>query len=295
LDVGQGDACVIELPDHQTILIDGGGAYDTLDMGRAVVGPFLWDRGIRRLDHVIATHPQLDHVGGLAWVVRKFQIGRYWSNGLSRTEPFYRYLQAGLEAQGLTEQIAEAGRLIIDAGPCRLRILNPPAADPAPNGLPVNVRSGTTINNLSVVTRLDCGPHSFLFTGDIEGGVITRLHADPWFTARIVKVPHHGARSSLHTDWVGHSHPDIAVISVGRTNSYGHPANAVLAAYEENGIRVFRTDRDGAVQFTATLSSPETEMSTVRGSWLRPTRIGPAMLNAEVVNVRKLWGRWLKS
>ena len=92
-----------------------------------------------------------------------------------------------------------------------------------PNGLPVNVRSGTTINNLSVVTRLDCGPHSFLFTGDIEGGVITRLHADPWLTARIVKVPHHGARSSLHTDWVGHSHPDIAVISVGRTNFYGHP------------------------------------------------------------------------
>ncbi len=138
LDVGQGDACVIELPDNRTVLIDGGASYDTLDMGRAVVGPFLWDQGITRLDHVIGTHPQLDHVGGLAWTVRKFQVGHYWGNGLSRDEPFYQRLRAGLDAQGVHEEIAESGQMIIDSGPCRLRILNPPAPDQVARPLSVN-------------------------------------------------------------------------------------------------------------------------------------------------------------
>ena len=78
LDVGQGDATVIELPDRQTILIDGGAAYSRWDMGRMAVGPFLWDQGIRHIDHVVATHPQLDHVGGLAWVLNHFQVGHFW-------------------------------------------------------------------------------------------------------------------------------------------------------------------------------------------------------------------------
>ncbi|HJU05493.1 MAG TPA: DNA internalization-related competence protein ComEC/Rec2, partial [Nitrospiraceae bacterium] len=294
LDVGQGDATVIELPDGRTILIDGGAAYETLDMGRAVVGPFLWDRGITRLDHVIGTHPQLDHVGGLAWTVRKFRVGRYWGNGLSREEPFYQRLQANLAVEGLHEEVAEAGRLIIDSGPCRLRVLNPPdGRQAAPS--PIHAHSGAMMNNLSVVTRLDCGLHSFLFPADIEAETIARLQkSDPQFTARVIKVPHHGARSSLHTEWISRAHPEAAVISVGRANAYGHPAPAVLHTYEGEGIRVFRTDRQGAIQITARLSSSALEIEYARAARLQPIGLDAAIPAAEMLNLRKLMKAWLE-
>jgi len=114
LDVGQGDACLIELPDRQTILIDGGSRYDTFDLGRAVVAPYLWDRGITHLDHVIGTHPQLDHVGGLAWTVQKFSVGHFWSNGTTREEAFYQRLQTSLRLHHIDEQTAEEGQVLVE-------------------------------------------------------------------------------------------------------------------------------------------------------------------------------------
>ena len=117
LDVGQGDSAVIELPDGQVVLIDGGATYERFDMGRAVVAPFLWNRGIRTIDQVIGTHPQLDHVGGLAWVVRHFSVKRYWGSGESREELFYRRLQESLASQGLQEGVAREGREIVSPVP----------------------------------------------------------------------------------------------------------------------------------------------------------------------------------
>ncbi|MBI3603195.1 MAG: ComEC/Rec2 family competence protein, partial [Nitrospirae bacterium] len=184
LDVGQGDASVIELPDGQTVLIDGGAVYETLDMGRAVVGPYLWDRGIRRLDHVIGTHPQLDHVGGLAWVLRSFEVGRYWGNGVERSEPFYQRLSEALRDRGLTPSVAAEGQAIVASGVCRLLVLNPllgtdgstkdAVALSAGRGADEHVTHGAGLNNLSVVTRLDCGPHSVLFAADAEVEALTR-------------------------------------------------------------------------------------------------------------------------
>jgi competence protein ComEC len=247
LDVGQGDASVLELPDGQTILIDGGAAYDVLDMGRTAIGPYLWNRGIRRLDHVIGTHPQLDHVGGLAWAVRKFDVGRYWGNGIAREEPFYRRLQEAMQERGLVEHRAEAGHAIVSSGPCRLQVFNPPVA--TPSGLQPGIAAfrpvlsgGSALNNFSVVTRLDCGPHSFLFTADVEIEALSRLRTQSDDgRVRVLKVPHHGSRSSLDEAWIQHVKPETAVISVGRRNSYGHPANAVLEAYEQARVRLFRT------------------------------------------------------
>lgn len=265
LDVGQGDACVLELPDGQTVLIDAGAQYDTLDMGRAVVAPYLWERGIVRLDHVIATHPQLDHVGGLAWVVRSFPVGRYWSNGMTREEPFYRRLQDALHARGLVEERAEEGRAIIEAGPCRLDVLNPPAGDGSVlhGGGTEGALSGSVLNNLSIVTRLACGTHSFLLTADAEAGALERLHRRGLLSgATILKVPHHGAASSLYAPWIEQAGAKTAVISAGRHNAFGHPAASVVAAYQKAGIHLLRTDRDGAVWITARLSRPELRIET---------------------------------
>ena len=291
LDVGQGDACLIELPDRQVILIDGGATYETLDIGRAVVAPYLWDRGITHLDHVIGTHPQLDHIGGLAWTVKQFTVGRYWHNGTARDEAFYARLQEGLHVHHVPERIAEEGQMVVDTGPCRMRVLNPPRTSIV---VPVsgNPNGGSALNNRSIVTRLDCGPQSFLFTGDIETGTIARLQQDPMFSGRVVKVPHHGGRSSLHEGWIASAPAEVAVISVGRVNSYGHPTEPVLDAYRRQGTRVLRTDQDGAIQITSSLSSPGLTIRSARADVLQPVPWGSSMFAAEQNNLIKLWGQW---
>lgn len=296
LDVGQGDACVLELPDGQTVLIDGGARYDTLDMGRAVVGPYLWERGITRLDHVIATHPQLDHVGGLVWILRSFDVGRYWSNGVARDEPFYRQLQDMLRARGLTEERAAEGRLVIESGPCRLGVLNPPAGldEPARSGVAAGASSGSLLNDRSIVTRLECGAHSLLFTADVETGALARLHQHGvMLDATVIKVPHHGAASSLYEPWIAGLKGNRAIISVGRYNAYGHPAAAVVAAYERAGIRLLRTDLDGAVWLTGRLSEPELRIRIAREHVLHPVPIGRKWLSVELPNWERLVRNWI--
>jgi competence protein ComEC len=291
LDVGQGDACLLELPDGQTVLIDAGARYDTLDMGRAVVGPYLWERGITRLDHVIATHPQLDHVGGLAWVVRSFEVGRYWSNGVAREEPFYRRLHDAVRARGLVEERAEEGRTMIEAGPCRLDVLNPPAdtGGLAREGGAGSASGGSVLNNLSIVTRLQCGAQTFLLTADAEAGALARLHRRGLLAgATILKVPHHGAASSLYDPWIQQAGAKTAVVSVGRHNAYGHPAPGVMAAYQNAGIHVLRTDHDGAVWITARLSRPELRIDTARDDMLTAIPLISIWGTAELTNWRRL-------
>jgi competence protein ComEC len=292
LDVGQGDASLIELPDGQTVLIDAGASYDTLDLGRAVVGPFLWDRGIRRLDHVIGTHPQLDHVGGLAWIIRRFDIGRYWSNGVRREEPFYQRLARALDERGISEQVAITGNEIASAGPCRLRVLSPDrvASEIAPRW----AESGSAMNNLSVVTRLDCGLHSVLFAADVETDTLGRLSRNT-APIRVLKVPHHGARSSLDRTWIARVRPEAAVFSAGRYNAYGHPAPSVVEAYEEIGTRIFRTDRQGAIWMTARLSESALELHSAAESVLIPVRIGAGAAEQERGNLGRLASRWRES
>lgn len=287
LDVGQGDATVIELPEGETILIDAGARHETLDMGRSVVSPYLWDQGIFRLDHVIATHPQLDHVGGLPAVLRHFPVGHYWSNGLTRQEPFYQELQRAIRQQGMRESIAFEGQTILATGTCRLSVLNPAAGEQAQR--PAQTNSGALLNNQSVVTKLVCGPHSFLFTADAEAQTLAHLATtDVSGRVRILKVPHHGANSSLDEQWIRHVAPEISVISVGRRNSYGHPTQTVLQAYQQQGSRIFRTDRDGAVSIAARLPSPGFEISRARDARVRPVRVGTSMFRDEWLNWRHL-------
>ncbi len=292
LDVGQGDAAVVELPDGRTVLIDGGATSERFDMGRNVVGPFLWNRGIRTIDHVIGTHPQVDHVGGLAWILRHFTVGQYWGNGVARTEVFYRRLEEALVARGLVERVAREGDTVIESGSCRLFVLNSPAGDAS--ALSPSARSsGTALNNRSVATRLECGSLSFLFAADLEAQGLLRLvetgGAQP---ATILKVPHHGAKSSLSHLWLERVHPNAAVISVGRHNPYGHPAASVLEALAAVGSRILRTDSDGAVWMTAHVPSARVTIHTMKEWLLAPIRIGAAMTAAEWRNLSRLRFRW---
>ena len=293
LDVSQGDSAVIEFPDGGVVLIDGGTSYGRFDMGRGVIGPYLWNRRIHTIDHVIATHPQLDHVGGLAWVLRHFTVKHFWGTGDTREELFYHRLQEAIGSQGLTEQSAKEGTEIVSDTNCRLIALNP--SDAMDMRLPISSRrvAGHTLNNKSIVTEFICGRHTILFTADIEQEALLRLshrnHSEP---VEVLKVPHHGAASSLELNWLDTVRPRVAVISVGHGNSYGHPAPAVVQAYLARGVSVYRTDNDGAVWITGRRSQPGVRIHRTREELIHPVTLSLVSWRDELENLKKLLARW---
>ena len=287
LDVGQGDSAVIELPKGEVVLIDGGATYERFDMGRSVVAPFLWNRGIRAIDHVIATHPQLDHAGGLAWILAHFQVENFWTNGVTRSEEFWRKIERTLARRHLQAKVAEQGRRLVDDAVCNIAVLNPPPGRDRSSG------KQQSLNNLSVVTELTCGGRRMLFTGDIEREGLARLvqsghlrHID------LLKVPHHGALSSLDRDWLGSVQPDIAVVSAGRRNPYGHPAGEVIDAYDSLETQLWRTDRDGAVWADLDVAQQSLTVHSTREWQLQPALITTPRWVIEQDNFRRLWHRW---
>jgi competence protein ComEC len=289
LDVAQGDSTVLELPDGQVVLIDGGTTYERFDMGRGVVGPYLWNRGIRSIDYVIATHPQLDHVGGLAWVLNHFSVGSYWGIGIARNELFYDRLERARVQHGLTEHVARSGERIEFSPDCRLSIENP-AEIGAPNH---DRKGGRDLNNRSIVARLICGGHAMLFPADVERDALMRMGASGREPVEVLKVPHHGAASSLDPAWITSLHPAYAVISVGRHNPYGHPAASVLEVYGAQGIPLWRTDRDGGVWITGGRIRPLLEIHTTRSQRIRPTSPS-SVWSAEKSNWERLGQQWLQ-
>ncbi|WP_455388554.1 DNA internalization-related competence protein ComEC/Rec2 [Petrachloros mirabilis] len=293
LDVGQGDSAVIEWPDGQVVLIDGGAAYERFDMGRGVVAPYLWNRGIRTIDHMIGTHPQLDHVGGLAWLLRHFSVKQYWGSGDRRDELFYHRIQQALEGRDLTEQVAREGQEILSSQSCRLIVLNPPQTGAITEHQSVKPLEGRLLNNRSVVTELTCGMHRILFAADIEQEglrqIRSRLLQEP---LDVLKVPHHGALSSLNRAWLGELRPRNAVFSVGRHNSFGHPAPLVLDAYAALGTSIYRTDQDGAVWVVAKPSDPVMQFHRTSDERLQPTTRFICLLVCETSNWKKLYNKW---
>jgi competence protein ComEC len=260
-------------------------------MGRGVVGPYLWNRGIKSIDHVIATHPQLDHVGGLTWVLKHLSVGHYWGIGVTRDELFYHRLQQALAQRGLSEEIIQAGQGLTFSDDCRLSIENPPDYSHQAKPSPAVHKEGQWLNNRSVVTRLSCGGHAMLFPADVEQEALARMQAQHQEPVDVLKVPHHGAASSLNRGWIASLHPQYAVISVGRHNPYGHPARVVLEAYETQGIPVFRTDRDGGVWIEADRVGGSLHIHTTRGNGIKPTVLSHVW-NCETDNWHRLWRQW---
>ncbi|MDF0672796.1 MAG: DNA internalization-related competence protein ComEC/Rec2 [Nitrospira sp.] len=286
LDVGQGDSAVVELPDGQTVLIDGGPRYERFDMGKHVIAPFLWSRSIHHISHVIGTHQQLDHVGGLIWVLRHVSVGQYWGGGIERSEKFVEDLKAALRDRHIDQRTAVNGQDLLQSGQCRLSILSPPETSVARES--TRPPTGTLLNNLSIVSRLQCGANSILFAADIETAGLSQLKEEGYQPVTVLKVPHHGARSSLDPDWLRRLHPQYAVVSVGAANPYGHPVESVLQAYRDQHITVFRTDRDGAVWVTGRLSTSEFTVSRMRDLVVQPVDFPHCPWRCEYQNWRRL-------
>ncbi len=280
MDVGQGDSALIEFPDRKIMIIDGGGTFsDTFDIGRSVVAPYLWNKGIRRIDYMVLSHPQRDHAGGLIYLLNKFHVGEVWTNGI--TSPATYLFDSGIRNNGIRHLKVNNTMKKREIGGCSVRILNPPpqitgshASNPGLN------------NDLSVVMKITCKDNSILFTGDIEKGQIRKITADrPILSSNVIKVPHHGARGSVDDNFIASVKPDIAVISAGYQNSYRHPSPEAIYSYKRIGAAIYRTDLDGAIILET--GNGKTDVITYEDTLLKKVSFDrlTSMLNSEFINL----------
>lgn len=245
LDVGQGDSIFVAFPNGRTMLVDGGGLPGSafirsrrpgVDVGEDVVSPFLWSRGLKRLDVVALTHAHQDHLGGLAAVLQNFQVGELWV-GRDIQSSAYTALLGQARARGIPIVRRQRGdRLEWDG--VGMQVLWPDNLEPGK----------TAQNDDSLVLRLQDGRETLLLTGDIERPVERTLLADDdSVDADFLKIPHHGSRTSTTESFLESVHPKFAAISVGENNPFGHPNDDVISRIETQGIKLYRTDRDGAI------------------------------------------------
>ncbi len=235
LDVGQGDAIYIEAPNGNQFLIDGGGNNKVLRSLSRVM-PF-YDRSI---DVVLATHPDKDHIGGLPAVAERFSVDFFVDTGVVSESGAFKALFNILKTKKTSHVIAERGQTIVLDDGVELSIL-----------FPDRDVSGIETNSASIVAQLIYGDTTFLFTGDspknIEKYLVSldgkRLESD------VLKVGHHGSKTSTDGLFLGFVSPEYAVISAGSNNRYGHPHLSVLDTLEQFGVEVLQTAQDSNIVF----------------------------------------------
>jgi competence protein ComEC len=256
LDVGQGDSALLTMPDGTTILVDGGGRpninrsnaddvdadetfeRDTRSIGEGVVSEYLWARGLDRVDYILATHADADHIDGLNDVARNFKVRGAIVARTPAHDPEYSRFATTMKETGVPVQKIGAGD-VLRVGNVTAQILWPPPSidDHAPSR-----------NNDSIMLLLRFGDRGFLLTGDIEkegeASVLkegTALHSD------VVKVAHHGSKTSSTEPFVNSTRPSLAIISVGRHSIFGHPNKEVVERWRAGGAEVITTGKRGTI------------------------------------------------
>ncbi|MHB8055172.1 MAG: DNA internalization-related competence protein ComEC/Rec2 [Candidatus Aminicenantales bacterium] len=239
IDVGQGEAILVEFPGTSKMLVDGGGLpTGSFDIGENVVSPFLWSKGIKKIDRLVLTHPHPDHLNGLAAVARNFRIGEFWEGTAAPGDPRYLSLQKELAETVSRRRIDRGFNRVI--GGVNLAVIAPLA--PTDEGPPDN--------DSSIVLKLSYGSTAFLLTGDISRKIEEEiLAAGIDVRAQVLKAAHHGSDSSSSEAFLAAVRPEYIVISAGRDNRSRLPHPDTLARFVRSGARILRTDLEGAVEF----------------------------------------------
>jgi len=236
-DVGQGDATFIVSPQKHQILIDGGPDSAVLEKLAAAM-PF-WDRSI---DLIILTHPEHDHLAGLLEVLKRYKVENILWTGIIRDTAEYKEWLELINKEEAKIYIAEAGqRITINPAFIVIEILYPFEN--------LEGQVFKNVNNTSVICRMTFGENKFLITGDAYKSIERKLiNQGIDLDSDILKVGHHGSKTSSAEEFIKGVSPEIAVISAGKNNRYGHPHQETLDTLEKYGVEILRTDRDGDIK-----------------------------------------------
>lgn len=261
IDVGQGDSALITTPAGKHILVDGGGTVtfrkkgeewrnrkSPYEVGVKTLVPLLKKRGVHRIDVMIATHGDQDHIGGLQAVLEHFPVDSLLINGsLAESETMTKLMKTAVDRKIAVYAPFRGMKLQPDAGTL-LHFLSP-ILDSGTSEVPIMKEQ----NHRSLVFLLEMEGASFLFTGDMdesaEKNVLSKETVGTGSTdIDVMKVAHHGSKTSSSPEWVNYWKPHVSIISVGASNSYGHPNGAVIERLEQAGSTVLRSDEHGEVQ-----------------------------------------------
>ncbi len=259
VDVGQGNAAILEFPGGKTALIDGGGFYDNdiFDVGQRIVAPLLWRKKIMTVDTLFLTHPNSDHLNGLLYIAKNFNVKSVLTNNEPADTKAYKELLEIVERERIDMPPFSKVLGEYDFGGAKLEVLYPP-----PDFMErAKTESWRDENSNSLVIRVESGNFSCLFTGDITSGSeaeLVAMHGEK-LKSDILIAPHHGSKTSSSTAFLKAVDPDTIVISAGWRNRFRLPAPEIVTRYEKTGAKIYRTDLHGAVLIRSDGRSVEIE------------------------------------
>lgn len=262
LDVGQGDSALVTFPTGETLLVDGGGKQgfgklnfagetddeddeqpeifepDTMTVGESVVSNFLWARGYSQIDYILATHADVDHIQGLDDVAKNFRVRVALFGRTPMKDKEYAELYSVLKKRGIESLTVSRGD-VLNLGDAKIEILYPEQTENS---------EAVSDNNHSVVLRIIFGKRKFLLTGDIEKEAESALlNAPEFLQTDVVKVAHHGSRTSSTENFINAANAKLAIVSVGRESQFGHPHADVIERWKAANVRVLTTGENGTV------------------------------------------------
>jgi len=248
LDVGAGDAALIEFPRGQTMLIDGGGFMDeNIDMGETVIAPFLYHKGIKHVDYLVMSHPHKDHAGGLPFIAENFRVKELWLNGEKGYFESYGRLMRAAKEKGIEKIYCSSKTSPGNIDDVRIDFLSPDTMIAKSSN---NDQSDT--NNNSLVMKFTFGAIKFLFCADILQDTEHRLTEEKVpVDATIIKAPHHGGVSSNTEEFIQAVSPEVAIFSCRSYGTLTLPHPDIIARYRKAGTTIYQTDRNGAISIEA--------------------------------------------
>jgi competence protein ComEC len=264
LDVGQGDALLLSLPGGERWLVDGGGdPAGRVDVGQRLLLPALRRRGVEGLERVFATHGDLDHTGGRSAVLGELEVGELWLPRRSGASRSLQRLISDAERRGIPVRSVEGGDPLRSAAPARAVVLHPS------RGWVDALNLDADENNGSIVLHVALGDVGMLLTGDVEGPAEELLVARGLPRAAVLKVPHHGSRSSSSASLLAAVDPLVALTGAGRENRFGFPHASVSARYLLRGVPFLWTGRHGALRACTDGWGLDVEGAPRGGRWRR--------------------------
>jgi competence protein ComEC len=245
IDVGQGTSTLVRFPGGKNMLIDGGGFPDSsFDMGKLVIAPFLYHERISKIDIVVLSHPHPDHLQGLLYITDNFDVQEIWSTGLRVDDEIFRQWEKIISQKKIKVKYLSAQSPTTEINGVQVNILWPLK----PLKIDASDQFYDTVNDESMVIKINYGQVSFLMPADISSSVERQLmKSGQNLHSNVLFVPHHGSLRSSSSDFIRKVSCRYAVNSAGKNNPFHHPHPAVLKRLTAAKVNIFRTDKDGAI------------------------------------------------